>query len=191
LKSIPKTGGAARTIWAQSPPSVEGGVLDLSSIGGIAVDTVNVYWTVFKGCCGGSVMSAPLAGGSVSTLASGFRHPGNITVDAENAYWTSGVNSDPSASIMKVPFRGGAPTTLASFSEAPGTIAVDCGNVYWTIAAGCDGGVCGGAVMKVSASGGTPTTLASGQNTPMAIAVDATSVYWGNEFGNLLKLTPK
>lgn len=71
---------------------------------------------------------APLAGGTVTTLASGQADPDAIAVDATSVYWID----QHDGTVMKVPLGGGTTTTLASGQNAPRCIAVDSKSVYWT-----------------------------------------------------------
>ena len=57
---------------------------------GIAVDATSVYWVTEVG---GTVMKAPIAGGTPTTLASGQSVPESVAVDATNVYWTNFVAS--------------------------------------------------------------------------------------------------
>ncbi len=86
------------------------------------MDAAAVYWTND----GGTVMKAPLEGGSPVALAEGQRNPRKLAIDAESVYWT---NDD--GSVKKVPLGGGDPETLATGQDHPLGITVDATSVYW------------------------------------------------------------
>jgi hypothetical protein len=173
----------------------------------IAVNASGVYWL-----SAGKVMKVGLDGGGAPVeLASGFgfagESPGGIVVDANDVYWTTGVNGD----VTKVPVGGGAATMLATGPTAGMAIAVDSQFVYWfggsgtlwkvalaggspvTVASGVGGlyldvdassayfiggSIAHSMVQKVALGGGTPTTLAPAGIYPWGLAVDADNVYW-------------
>jgi hypothetical protein len=112
------------------------------------------------------------SGGCITTLASGQRGAEFIAIDAENVYWTMGIESD--GIVMKVPKGGGTPTTLASGQLGVQGVAVDATSVYWA------NGAAEGSICKVSLAGGTPTTLTAAPNGAVGVAVNADSVYFTN-----------
>ncbi len=140
---------------------------------GLAVDATSIYWTD-RGA--GTVMKAPIGGGTATTLASGQNGPEGLAVDATSVYWVN----ESGGTVMKAPIGGGTATTLASGQNLPYGLAVDASNVYWANL--------GGTVMKAPIGGGTATTLASGQSTPDAVAVDASNLYWTTAGGALVKI---
>ncbi len=162
IASVPASGGSQATI-ASGLPNPQA----------IATDGTNVYFTDSSPCasatCTGYVLSVPVGGGTVSTLAS---HPGVgawIFSAHGQLYWTT-----QDGRVLTVPTSGGTPTELAY--EVTGGLAVvaDQAAAYWTNS--------GGDVMRLPLDGGKATVLALGQSPlPQALAVDETSVYWINQ----------
>ena len=95
------------------------------SNGGIVLDGTSVYWVNNSG---GTVKKLPLAGGTVTTLATGQDGPYRIALDATNVYWTN----QTGGTVMKAPIAGGAATTIASGQNTPQGVAVDATSIYWT-----------------------------------------------------------
>jgi hypothetical protein len=149
-------------------------VFDTNNVYCIHTDACPYNLTSQRNICSGSVMKAPLSGGTPILLASvSNADPWGIAVDATNVYWVNQETSgNGKGSVMKVPLGGGSTTTLASGQDFPEGIAVDATSVYWTNSSDS------GSIMKVALGGGTPTTLASRLVYPSKIVVDATSVYW-------------
>jgi len=125
----------------------------------IAVDGNNVYWTNYDndGAVGGgetsmgSVLQAPVGGGSVTTLAMGLEDPYGIAVDSNNVYFTTYAGGR----VKKVPIGGGTVVTLAQNLNNPCYIAVNGSSVYWT-------NYGDGTLQSIATSGttpGTPVTL--------------------------------
>lgn len=125
-------GGAATTLASGRPVS-------------LAADATSVYWTnagtQANGYADGAVMSVPLDGGTVTTVAGGQNTPYGIAVDGTSVYWTT-----LSGTVMSAPLGGGAATTLASGQLFPLATAVDAASVYWTDRGADDGG----SVMKLT-----------------------------------------
>ena len=74
----------------------------------IVVDEANVYWTLWTdgiadgGVELGSVMKAPVSGGSVTTIACDQNWPTMMAEDATNVYWINESRSYGTGSVMKI-----------------------------------------------------------------------------------------
>jgi hypothetical protein len=118
---------------APFPAGCSGGTL------GITADATNLYWACVGSPYRGTIMEAPLNGGSVLTLASGQSAYEGVAVDAARVYWTNGTAE---GTVMSVPIGGGTPTKLAKGIQ-PWSIVVDSTSIYWTDTAA-------GTVMKLA-----------------------------------------
>ena len=145
------------TIIGQGTPGTD--VMSVASLGGtpstiasgqeqpgaIVTDATSVYWADEAEEGGpGSVMTAPLGGGAVVTLAGEQGDVSAIAVDDANVYYTV----HDSGTVLKVPKGGGTPTTLLAGLTYPNAIAVDATNVY--VATEGLGGALTGALLKIS-----------------------------------------
>ena len=156
----------------------------------VAVDATSVYWTAINpdATTGGTVMKAPLCGGTVTTLAtttfvSSYVVVQALAVDASNVYWMSRDEAAgaPGGQIMMVPLGGGPSTPIAS-EQLPDALAVDATSVYWTDERT-------GTVMKAPLAGGAPVTLGPGFGQGVgSVAVDTTGVYWWTNNRGILKV---
>jgi hypothetical protein len=134
---------------------------------GVAVNATTVFWTSEDG----TVRSVPIAGGAVTTLATGQTNPEGIAADAVDVYWVNAGSFD--GAVTSLPVGGGAPTLIASGQARPEFITIDAANVYWTTSDG-------GTVLTAPIGGGAASTLATVQPGPKGIAVSGDDVYWTN-----------
>jgi hypothetical protein len=163
--------GACGHVCSEAPtPTCAGGYCASAlgstnfSGGRLAVDATNVYWTTLS-----TVMQAPIAGGSATTLASG-QMPQAIAVDSTTVYFSSALLG---SALMSVPIGGGTAQIVSS--TFGGThLAVRGGYVYGTLGSGGTGPADG----KLPTSGGTPISLGASPGAVNGLAVDATNVYW-------------
>jgi len=174
--------------WTYTGPGPLGGIKRVLKTGGqlldvaggfpspwkIAVDSVNLYWTV--GYAGQRyVVMHPISGGqSIDIIAD--MQPSGLSLACSSIYWTEVATND--GSVRKGPIGGTTGDYLAMHQAGPHALAVDATGVYWT-------NTDSGAIMKTDLSGsGIPITLAAGQNTPFDITLDAGSIYWVNNAGD-------
>ena len=160
---------------------------ELTSANSIAVNSANVYFvhSGTEASCGtcnsfenGALLSVPIGGGTVTTLASGQYAPVGVVVDSTNVYWTNSNNLGSMGSVMQVPKSGGTPVILASGQEGPWAIAVDATSVYWTSYESV-----GSALYKVPIGGGTIVPLMPLSLTQAlfaGVAIDGTNAYVTN-----------
>ena len=153
----------------------------------IAVDATSVYWVdegpdvYYPGDSQsqGAVVSAPLAGGSVTTLATRQTDPRGLFVQGSTLYWV-----DDDGMILAMPTSGGSPKAVTRSDQLLQGMAVDAEGLYLDEA---------GSIETIQPAGGMPTTIATANanysGIGAGIALDATSVYWGN--GNDLLRAPK
>ncbi|HTO56413.1 MAG TPA: carboxypeptidase regulatory-like domain-containing protein [Pseudomonadales bacterium] len=174
IVAVPVGGGALTTL--ASAPNNTSSALD--SILRITVDASNVYWIDSSSR---SVDSLPVAGGSVTSLASGLeigtlQQPApTLVITADAAYWSEpDTTSDccrpmGTGRIRQVSLAGGAPTTVIDRLDSPTGFALDGTNIVvaeaWRIA-------------RAPLGGGAAATIASGITTDMArFAIDQTAIY--------------
>jgi hypothetical protein len=154
---------------------------DQTSPDAIAIDATSVYF-VDNGV---GVMSVPLAGGTVTVLASGPYGAafGGLVVDPATVYW-----ADQGGALLTVPIGGGPVTTLVpATAHQLGALAIDATSLYWTIEGmHADNG----SVMKMPLAGGPATALVTMLASPQAIAVDGASVYFNDYTSGTVSRVP-
>ena len=159
---VPKTGSAGTDI-AVAP--------DFPTA--LVTDGTTVFWTDAA-----ALHSVPLAGGAMSTLASGLPLSGGLSVDTTRVAWTERPGSTAfSGAIRAVPKTGGTISTLVANAASPRVVAlISNGDLIYA-----DGVI---DFLPASVSGihrrsaaGSVTTLVSGVAGPGPIAVDGTHVY--------------
>jgi hypothetical protein len=141
---------------------------------GLAVDRSHFYVSSFG--TAGSVLRAPLAGGSPEPLATGENQPHDLTVDDENVYFCLHDNAGPGR-IAKVPKAGGVRQLLAqgNFNYGVGRVTSDGTFVYYVTAFN--------GVYRVFADGGTPTVLTTGpyNSNVVDLAEDGGEIFFLND----------
>jgi len=141
-----------------------------------AFDGTYFYWGL-DGRAGGPVVErVPVAGGAVSTVATGGQ-ANVLAVDGADLFYTD----YPDGLIVHVPAAGGAPRVLAQGQALPWGIAVDATYVYWA-------NYGDGNVMRVLRAGGAAEVLAGGQTKVNSLAKDGASLYFTLESGDVMKL---
>jgi hypothetical protein len=110
----------------------------------------------------GALLSAPIAGGAVTTLATGMVAAASLRLDDTAAYFLVG---GPAPAVTKVALTGGPMVSLygASAPSPLRAIALDGTDVYFTD---------GARLARVSKSGGAATKIAGGLAAPTSVAVD-------------------
>jgi hypothetical protein len=185
LHSIPITGGPSTTLSSL-----------LDGISGIAIDAINVYFSVQTAdtfddagvaAPHGAIHTVPIGGGAQRVLATLAASPGGVAVDSTYVYWTAGAaagarsGSAASGSVLKTPIAGGTTLTIASGQLNPRQIAVDATGVYWidygTVGVDCTSS--DGALWELVTGSSVPTTLASSLHGPGSLALKGPDVYWG------------
>ena len=148
---------------------------DVANADNLAVDASALYVTAEAQ---GEVLRISLGDGTVSTFAAGENGPQSVTLDAADAYWSSGLQ------LMQAPKSGGTPSVLATETQQSlylhiASIAADETGVYWLYA---------DAVRKQTPAGGPTVTLATGQAHPQNLVLHSTGIYWANNNGGSIMM---
>jgi hypothetical protein len=174
VRAVSQSGGTVRTL-VSVPSAVE---LARNSLRDLSVAGSSVYW-IDSG--NKALDTVPLAGGAVTSLASGLPLPSDLgipvsmTVTGAHAYWTEPGNVVGcclrlgTGSVKRIPLAGGSVTTIASGLDRPGGVDVDAETLVWF--------EMWRLARRPHASGET-LTVASGIAADMPrLAADATHVY--------------
>jgi hypothetical protein len=128
--SASATGSSASGPKCGSTPTE---IVDLSALGGgslyaveLAIDATNVYFSYEN-----VLMSVPIRGGSVRTLARLPQDPDSILVTRSYIVFADRAGNEFNETLMSVPIAGGSPITLASSSTVFGGVAADDQTVYF------------------------------------------------------------
>jgi len=67
------------------------GNITTGTLGGLAVDSQNLYWSI-QGQKVGAIVSSPLGGNTVVTLKGGLDYPRAMATDSTSIYWTDNID---------------------------------------------------------------------------------------------------
>jgi hypothetical protein len=132
----------------------------------------HLFWAnygSFTDGTGGSIATAPVAGGPSMQLATGTGVSAMVS-DGTNLYWNNSLPAD-AGSIGTVGLDGGGSANVASALTGPQGVAVDSLRVYFA-----DGGF----IWSVLKNGTERFALAENQNQPGFLVTDDQYVYWAN-----------
>lgn len=163
IMKVPRTGG--------TPVALGSYLSQAYGSWSLVVDATTLYTTECT-----TVVSVPIAGGQLTTVASTAGCVLRLAIDATSVYWT-----DQTGGVFAEPASGGSPK---AFTPSPGPvpegIAVDATSVYWTSEYE-SAQPPPASIRRASLADGTVTTLVSLPNgTPHNVAVDATHVFWSD-----------
>lgn len=138
---------------------------------GLAMDETYLYWGS-RGLVGtntDSIFKMPIAGGPVTTLATGQVQPAHVAVNATHVYWTNVGDFHDEVGLIRAPLEGGIAETVVSSRSAAyakyaemGGIFVNANDVYYTVKGTKEYDYYDGSVVHLPLDGGAPETLASG-----------------------------
>lgn len=137
---------------------------------GVTLDEAYVYWTTLDVL--GSVLRAPLDGGTIETIASDEPRPFDIAVARGMVFWCT---LDATGHVVKAPATGGARESLATgVASGVGRVKSDGENVYYLTNFNL--------VMTVPVAGGTPVALSLGptRSNIVDLALSEGQLYWAN-----------
>lgn len=167
---------------------------DAAYLNAVAVDAANVYWVAGASGNDGTIMRAPIGGGSGPVaIYSGRYLPQGVVSDGIHVFWVewgtfdAQGRSNNDGSVWQGSVDGSTmPIQLASSQPAPSGIAIDGTNVYWTDLGPLGGdnlpALNAGFVQMAPIGGGTVTTIAAHQSVPVCIIVSGNRIFW-TEYG--------
>jgi hypothetical protein len=126
---------------------------------------------------GARVLRAPIAGGTMETLATGFAYASAIAVDATNVY----VGEGSTGYIYEFPLAGspdgGVPPHFLAGSQDVGSMAINATHLYWGT------GDYGHAIFsyEFGTDAAAPPTVFGGAY-DQGISIDSTDMFWGQQY---------
>jgi hypothetical protein len=127
------------------------------------VDATNVYWT---DTIDAAVQRVPIAGGTVTSLATMRSAALGIAVYAGNVYWAE----SGAGTVSSVPIAGGAIATLVTGLTEPRAVAVDASGVYVATY---------GEIARAPLAGGSVTPIyAALEFSPLDLALFGTTLFY-------------
>jgi hypothetical protein len=204
------TGVGKVSVYGGTPAVIAPAAMDAGMA--ITVDSTNVYWVSAFSTDNSTVSAAPLAGGTIFTVATGQAQTESLAMDLNYIYMGNyGAAKANTGSLTKAPLNGGTLTTLVSGVDSVSVVTVSETQVFFfegstlldipigggsatTLATGIAGGAVtsdgtyfyltqGTEITRLPMTGGSMTTIATGQS-GAAICADGTNVYWINSPGN-------
>jgi hypothetical protein len=160
IYSIPASGGTVTTI---APVGVAGN----SGSYGLSVNATNVFWTEYGP---GTVRSALLGGGAVTTLVSGQSYPSAVVADSQTVYWEDYFGGV----VWKAPIAGGTPTQLTTSTGIYDHVSFVLNStslyvLHWNSRT----------LVQLPLSGGSAVTLATTlPMNPVGLVANGSSLYW-------------
>lgn len=186
IRSVPTIGGTISTV-------VSGFVSDANTF---AVDATAVYYATanfpYNIPTTDALVSAPLAGGSPTTLLPSTPRIAKLAVGGGHLLWFD------ASTVNSIPVGGGAQTVLAtSTPNTPLDILIDGSNALWTESSGAVHGETG-SIKSVPLTGGSPSVVYRGGDAPRQLTIDPSSqINWTEGgpvgltegFGRIARLT--
>jgi hypothetical protein len=139
---------------------------------------VNASYVYFDEVSGGTIKRVPIAGGSVTTLATGQTSPQGLVLGSTNVYWVGGTTgtTSPLGYVAWMPLNGGTVTSItAALATLPAEVVVSGSQQpYWT-AQGSS--LASGGVFTYAGSDGSLSGASTVASEPNALGLAADSAY--------------